>query len=313
MKQKWITRIGNLFLVLSIIFIFITLSKQNINFKDYFNDPKDILIYLLIIFIYIISLYINSEVYFKILSLFSKNKIKRREIQQVYISSNLAKYLPGNVMQYVGRNVLGSKYSISQGNLIISTILELILLISVSGLMICIFSYKYIIFVCDVLIKEKLTIITIMFLGLLVIIMFIIFQFYKYKNKIMNKINAIGIDNIKNLFIKCIPLNFIVQFSTSITYVIVLLTLSEGKNISANITMILNVVGIYLIAWLVGFVVPGAPGGIGIKEYILVLLLGSLFPKDIILVSVVVHRCLNVFAEIITFIIMKIDTRVRYL
>lgn len=313
MKQKWLTRIGNLFLILSIIFIFITLRKQDIQFKDYFNNTKEILVYILIIFIYVVSVYINSEVYFKIISLFSKNKIMRNEIQQVYIASNLAKYLPGNVMHYVGRNVLGSKYSISQANLIVSTILELILLIGMSGVMIFIFSYKYITFVCEFLIKERFFITIALLILFVVILLFVSFQFYKHKNKIIEKINEIGSKNIKILFIKCIPLNFIVQFSTSITYVLVLLTLSEERKIFSNITMIFNVLGIYLIAWLVGFLVPGAPGGIGIKEYILVLLLGSFFPKDIILVSVILHRCLNVFSEIIAFVIMKIDTRLKIL
>lgn len=41
-------------------------------------------------------------------------------------------------------------------------------------------------------------------------------------------------------------------------------------------TIPLHVIGIaYLIAWLAGFVIPGAPGGIGVREGVLVLLLAG--------------------------------------
>lgn len=307
MRNKWINRIGNLLLVISILFISITLYKQNIKLTTYVNSMKDIYVYIFIIVIYITSIYMNANVYNKILQIFSKEKITKDYITEVYISSNLGKYLPGNVMHFISRNVLATKYGISQSNMAIATILELMMILLISGLVIVAFAFKYIFSVINFLFEEYILIlIGIGCIGILIFIVLIAFYF-KFKKKIRKFIKEINLKKAKKLLIQCIIIDFFVQIVSSSTYILVILTIYD-KHIQSWFSLL----GIYLIAWTVGFIMPGVPGGIGIKESILILLLEGIFPKNIILVSVVVHRCLNILAEVVTYIIMKLTMKYKY-
>ncbi len=64
--------------------------------------------------------------------------------------------------------------------------------------------------------------------------------------------------------------------------------------------------GVYILAWLVGYVTIGAPGGIGVKEAIMLLLLSAIMlEKDILLIAVVLRLC-NVLGDLLSFILNKI-------
>lgn len=53
----------------------------------------------------------------------------------------------------------------------------------------------------------------------------------------------------------------------------------------------------FSIAWLLGLVVPGAPGGIGVFEASAIVLLGGQFPQGIVLGSVACYRLVSTLAE----------------
>jgi hypothetical protein len=53
----------------------------------------------------------------------------------------------------------------------------------------------------------------------------------------------------------------------------------------------------YAFAWAAGFVVPGAPAGLGVREAVLVALLGPLIGAPAALVSAILHRLLSAVAD----------------
>lgn len=55
----------------------------------------------------------------------------------------------------------------------------------------------------------------------------------------------------------------------------------------------------FSVAWLLGLVVPGAPGGIGVFEASAIVLLGAQFPQGIILGSVACYRLVSTLAELV--------------
>lgn len=58
-------------------------------------------------------------------------------------------------------------------------------------------------------------------------------------------------------------------------------------------------VSIYAFGWIAGYVAIFAPGGIGIRETVLVWLLGSLIAPDLAIVYSSVHRFVFIIGEII--------------
>lgn len=143
-------------------------------------------------------------------------------------------------------------------------------------------------------------------MGALVVLCFGIILIYKHREKVSDIIRVLGTRKNKRYILQGIGLNLGTQIASGITYILVVVTI-YNDSVSVNISLI----GIYLLAWLVGFIMPGVPGGIGIKESILILLLNGLLPRDIILVSVIIHRCLNIIAEVLAFVIMKVIFRKR--
>ena len=59
-----------------------------------------------------------------------------------------------------------------------------------------------------------------------------------------------------------------------------------------------TLVAAFSLAWVMGLVVPGAPGGIGVFEATAIPLLSGQFPVAIVLSSVAVYRLVSVLAEV---------------
>lgn len=59
--------------------------------------------------------------------------------------------------------------------------------------------------------------------------------------------------------------------------------------------------GAYSLAWIIGFLIPGAPGGLGVRESALVLLLAGTFPKDVVLLIALLARLASVGTDVLAF------------
>jgi len=60
--------------------------------------------------------------------------------------------------------------------------------------------------------------------------------------------------------------------------------------------------GAYVIAWLLGLITPGAPAGLGIREMVLLFLLGSYVPHIDLLLAIVLGRIVTVIGDFLFFI-----------
>ena len=63
--------------------------------------------------------------------------------------------------------------------------------------------------------------------------------------------------------------------------------------------------GAYLFAWIIGFVTPGAPGGIGVREAVMLLVCTSV-NEDLVMIFVLLMRLGSVAADIAAGIIGEI-------
>lgn len=67
--------------------------------------------------------------------------------------------------------------------------------------------------------------------------------------------------------------------------------------------MLLVLIGATVFSWVMGFVVPGASGGLGIRKIIMFALAGNILPQNIVVISMVVFRFITVISDIIIFLI----------
>jgi hypothetical protein len=79
------------------------------------------------------------------------------------------------------------------------------------------------------------------------------------------------------------------------------------ETIIANFPTIL---GSYLIAWLLGYLMPGSSGGIGIRESVMMLLLSGVYGRDAILLASVLLRIATTLGDLLAYGILKYGIKI---
>jgi uncharacterized membrane protein YbhN (UPF0104 family) len=67
-------------------------------------------------------------------------------------------------------------------------------------------------------------------------------------------------------------------------------------------SMALAVCGAYVLAWVAGFLTPGAPAGVGVREFVLYLLLAQLVGQPDLLAAVVLARMVSVCGDVLFYL-----------
>ncbi|MEA2120100.1 hypothetical protein [Halovibrio sp. HP20-50] len=70
---------------------------------------------------------------------------------------------------------------------------------------------------------------------------------------------------------------------------------------SLTFTLVVAAGSSFIVAWLIGFVTPGAPAGVGVREIILLTLLGSYLPEQGLILAVVLARLVTLGGDIVYF------------
>ena len=87
---------------------------------------------------------------------------------------------------------------------------------------------------------------------------------------------------------------------SGVVFIVVLLA-SSGTSALAY-SALPAVCGAYVLAWLAGLVTPGAPAGVGVREAVLLLLLGGLFTPADLLVAVVLGRAVTASGDLLFYL-----------
>lgn len=213
------------------------------------------------------------------------------DILYVYTKANIGKYLPGNVMEFVIRNFLANKMNISHANIAFSSFLEIGISLFVAILIALALNHQSLILTFLVF-KERLWI----FVALLLILSVTSFLLL-YKS-----------EKIRSLFLQLFDKrSFKMILTTSIIYSLVfvnltftlLLIFTELFDIPLGLSFSIQCVSAFVISWIIGFVVPGAPGGLGVKEAVLVILLTGIADESIVITVAMIHRLISVLGDLV--------------
>ena len=180
---------------------------------------------------------------------------------RIYGKSQIAKYIPGNVFHVVGRHLLGSQAGIRHVVLAGATVYEILGLLSISiligfgGMIIFGLGNIYFSLYQIILILFTTLVITGLTIALVPYLMSLRGVILPYK-EIGNTVR-----NISKVYL----FYFIFFLIAGLLLVIIV-------NIFLNINFIITakLVVIFSIAWVAGFIIPGAPGGIGVREAVII-------------------------------------------
>jgi glycosyltransferase 2 family protein len=224
-----------------------------------------------------------------------KNKYPYISFKQSYIAigvSQIAKYLPGNVAHFIGRAILvkdiDSKADITYAMLIETIILSLTALLFAS-----LWSALY--YLPAEVNAISIVIITILFcVGTVIIV-----------EVLKRKLNANWISY--NTLFYMLALNSLSFFLHGYVIYLIASLFSDIPSLS-----ILQYTLGFSAAFLVGYLLPGAPGGIGVREYAFILLFGTFIGKGIALEVIVIHRLVAIVGDVLFLLsayLLKLDTK----
>jgi glycosyltransferase 2 family protein len=204
----------------------------------------------------------------------------------VYLKTNIAKYLPGNIWQFYGRVVAAKQAGFSVGAATLSVVLEP-LLMAAAALAIALWGAQP---------NNRLLQALILAAVLIGIHPRILNPLLQIASRLKGKSQSdqpVSSPQLRRY--PLLPLlgemGFVLLRATGF-----LLTLLALSPIAANQIPLL--VSSFSFAWLLGLIVPGAPGGIGVFEATAIALLHQ-FPTGMILGSVALYRLISILAEAI--------------
>ncbi|GBF79363.1 lysylphosphatidylglycerol synthase domain-containing protein [Aphanothece sacrum] len=214
---------------------------------------------------------------------------------KIYLITNIAKYLPGNVGHFYGRISAVSKKGASLAVASLSVLLEPLLMAS-AALLIALSSH----FIGVIKTTSNFYVLTLQIFSLLIILLSIhpfffnkLITFTQKNKRNKNKKNdPLHIDKYPSIYLLG---EIIFLLLRGLGFILVLMAF-----MSISIKQIPVLLSAFSFAWLLGLVIPGAPGGIGVFEAtIIALLQQSTIPIGIILTPIAIFRIISILAEVI--------------
>jgi len=214
----------------------------------------------------------------------------------VYTVSNLYKYIPGGVMYVVGRNRLAVETDeLGHPEVAVSTVIEgaLVAVAAIVIVLVTVFDYT----------RERLRqteFSAIFFVVVIAIVVVAVIAAFVFRHKIRE-----GAKKIREHMQVLRPLVLVKRFGFALfimilwggTFLATLVVL--GLELSPGMTP--TIIGLFLLAWLAGFLTPGAPSGAGVREVILLTFMGAMVGEGIVLQAMVLHRILAAIGDVAAY------------
>ncbi|MEM6251653.1 MAG: YbhN family protein [Cyanobacteria bacterium P01_D01_bin.156] len=223
----------------------------------------------------------------------------------VYLKTNIAKYLPGNVWHFYGRVRALQTTGASTGAAIVGVVLEP-LLMAAAALCLAAISFsttvantRWLLLGCGAVLVAMLVAIHPRLLN----------PILKRLGTAKAKAQGLTVTN-STLRLQTYPLRsllgeigFVVLRGLGFMMTLVALQALEPSQF-------VLVLGTFSVAWLAGLVVPGAPGGVGVFEAVAIALLGNQIPNGLLISSVALYRLISTLAEALGAGLIWIEERI---
>jgi len=295
--KKIVSYLGTLLMLMSLGFIARRLLTYGMDFS-LLTSPLVVFGILGVAFIESLGMVGAGWNYRTLIRNVSGAKIPMRLGLLVYLESNLYKYIPGGVMYVLGRNRLAVETDdLRHSQVAAATIFEGMTMVFGAVVVALVFSFDYTMYYI-----QYLDIIPLILLIAGILLAVVVPTAYFSRHKIMPKINNL-VKRIES------PVSFIVakrvcfalflMFMWGASFVATLTLLGQPMTVELAIPIL----GIYLLAWLAGFITPGAPSGFGVREAVMLFAFEAIVYANILLAAMVVHRVLTVLGDVMAYLI----------
>ena len=301
-KSGKLRLIGKILSVLSIGFVVYAIYKMGLDFSFVNNVPLFVLVVLAGIGMKLLSMWLSATAWTQWLSFFSRTPFEKRDARQVFLRANIGKYIPGNVMHFVQRNLFATDMGISQLQLAMSSVFEVMSYVAVALMVASLTAWDSMQTVLARYFGDRLPVLGIAAACVAVAIAAVLVILRK---KIRTALAGYSGKQFLKTLLKVIVLQLVTLLL--LAAVMVLLVWYAQGTLTPGIAG--TVISTYVIAWVLGYIVPGASGGIGIREMALLLLLGPLLGEGLVLSLAMIHRLITIIGDFLGYLIVILQKR----
>ncbi|MDR1914436.1 MAG: lysylphosphatidylglycerol synthase domain-containing protein [Clostridiales bacterium] len=296
MNMRKVLRIlGTIFTLSAFVFIIKSFLEFDIDYNVFATQ-----VYVKIAIVSTLSasffIFVGSYAWRGFLSLFGKKQIPFRSTFYIYAKSNLGKYIPGNIGHYASRQIFGVELGLKQIHLILVSVLEILYSAGAALILVIALSWDKIF---DIIHELNLAgvVVAVVLSGLAIVFAFIVFF---RKNKYFTDVVTL----IRNIaFWKAFSLGLSASLLSLLTTGIVFAFLINFSTPILNVSHLATIVAASVTSWLIGFITPGSPGGIGVREAVLVIMLSPIITKEMILTAAVMQRATFILGDVAAWLI----------
>ena len=301
--KKIVSYVGTILMILSVLFIARRLINDDGFDRSLFEHLSSLWVIgglLLIAMAEGLGILCAGLNFRAILKNVSSVTVDRRLALAVYTESNVYKYIPGGVMYAAGRNRLAIEVDeLTHGKVVLSTILEGIGMVIGVITIAAIFAFNH-----TITYIRRMDIMPIVVLAALLAIVTGAIILYCLRHRIGGKLKQMAgsMEKISLLTIaKRLGFSICIMFFYSLTFLFILMLMGQEMSFELGFA----VIGLYLLAWLAGFLTPGAPSGLGVREVVMMMFLGDFVSVSVLAAAMVMHRVLTAVGDVAAYVFAK--------
>jgi hypothetical protein len=267
--------IGKTLGVLGLIFVLYTLYSEYT--LDGFLETLITLLPIvpLLIFLNLLSTLFGIKAWHLLLVAYAQKPLKFWVAFYYFAKTEIAKYVPGNIFHMVSRQMIASQLRLTQkemGHLQFLFFLLLMVSTLVASSLVILFSYPI----------DWLVLLLFVGTSIGVVTLFVIYPMVSSREK------------VETLFL----------LTLSIGLQGVMMALIVYAHIEIPLTLFFQIMAIYILSWIIGFVTPGASGGLGVREAAFISithLLAIDIAASAVIFAVFLLRLINILVDILYY------------
>ena len=300
----WFRLGGNVLMLAAFIFIIRRLLAMELDYRAVFV-PANIPALAGIILVYALIVAVSFFPWWLLLKATAGRAMPIMETVRVSTRSNLMKYIPGNVFQFIGRNELAVAQDVSHPQVAAATVGDMGVQF-LSGVTIGL------VFGANSLgrwLSMNMGALRWVLAALGVFILVLAVLCIVFHKKIGEQLKAFkALLTLRNLGRAGTAYLFycVTSLATSALYLLVMRLFGAVPLREWGF-----IVGVFILSWLVGYMTPGVPGGIGVRELLMTVLSAGAVDGNLILPSMVLFRFISVFGDVLAFAVVASVYRVR--
>lgn len=295
--KKYYKVIGTIVTVIALVFVVKKIVTMDVDWSMFASGRIIALIGGCVLVQTAVILFMSMP-WVRFVRILSGTNIPMKDALPVYTKSNLMKYVPGNIFQYVGRNQLAADLKISHVDVACATVLDIVCSMVTPLLLIVVLMGKNML---ELIRTYSTNFLLVLGAGIAVLVLLLLLLRWKFREPLQRYFEKYRKLLNRKILIRVLGvfLLYVVQYIISTAmYAVPAVFLFDVPAEKLGLFL-----GTYLFSWIIGFITPGAPGGIGIREAVMMLMCGSFLDTDTIMLYAVTMRLVSTFGDIAAFLV----------